>query len=211
MRISTALATCLTTAALVLGSAAVPAQAESRTVTDATGDVRTLVFDEDDDEFGGLPPDSASTTSDGDIVSATYLHTRRRMSLSVTYVDLSSTNDVRAWLFRLQGRNGQQRDVEVSTGFSRGLPVEMRRASNGRRVCRGDIKRHVFYAQKRIEVSFPRYCLGAPLAFRVAHAGLRVKFDESSEVVRYFYDDAQRNGGSPDQIVTRFSPWVARG
>ena len=209
MRLATALAACLTTTALTLGLGALPAQAESRTVTDAAGDVRTFDISEDDN-WDEIPVDEASDTPDGDIISATYLHTKRRMSLSVSYADLPRTGALRSWIFRLQGRNGQQRELEVSTGLGAGLPVEMYRVSNGRRVCRGDIKRHIFYGAKRIEVSFPRHCLGAPLAFRVAHVGVRLELNAPGENARFYYDDPQRTGGSVEQILAKFSPWVSR-
>lgn len=209
MRLTTVLAACLTTAALGLSLGGAPAHAESRTVTDPAGDVRSFSLSEDD-EWEETPEDEASDTPDGDIVSATYLHTQRRMALSISYADLPRSDAFRTWTFHLQGRNGQQRILQAYTGMGSGLPIEMNRLSNGRRVCRGEIKRHIFYGAKRMDISFPRYCLGAPLAFRVAHVGVRLEFDDRTEDARVYYDDAQRAGGSVDQVFTRFSPWVRR-
>ncbi|WP_148076979.1 hypothetical protein [Nocardioides aurantiacus] len=77
------------------------------------------------------------------------------MLLSISYAALPRTDALRAWSLRLQGRNGQQRLLEAYTGMGAGLPVEMSRLNNGKCVCRGEIKRHVFYRSKRIEISFP--------------------------------------------------------
>lgn len=211
VRIASVMATCLTTAALALGLGALPANAESRTITDATGDVRTFtqIDGQDEDE----PVDTPTTTPDGDIESVTYTHTSRRFKIAIDYVALERGHDSSGWYFELRGRNGQRRELSmVQDAGEDGVSVHMARSSNYRTVCKGKIRRSVDYAAGRVEVSFPRHCMARPRAVRVAQVGYWLTYSGKNDSTSTFhYDDPQREGGSAQQVGTRFSPWVARG
>lgn len=210
MRLATVLATCLTTTALALSAGVPPAQAASRTVSDPAGDVRTVVISENEDE---ALEDQASDTSDGDILKGSYTHSKRRITLKLDYAAIPKSGDYRVFQFLLQGRNGQNRVLSLATGEGiSGVQTEMNRLSNGRRVCRGAIKRSIDYSARRVTTSFPRWCLGKPRAFRVASLGIRIEgLNSDTDEFTVFYDDAHRDGGSFLEERPAWSPWVRRG
>ena len=174
------------------------AQAATRDLADASGDVMTAT----------MGPDEESITynrqggAEGDIVFARIQHTATHVVMYMRYRQLSVPRQYAAFQYILEGNNDEFAVVDIET--RRGDPQGDALAFGSRRMCAMGYR--INYAHDSVSVRIRRGCMARPKYVRLTHFSLQLRGDESA--MRVLYDNPARDGGTVNQVVNAVTPWV---
>jgi hypothetical protein len=191
--------------ALVAGLIAVmapAAHAETRDLTDATGDVMTATLTDNSDDFTYHREGGA----EGDIVFARIQHTATQVVMYMRYRQLSVPQQYGFFNYVLEGNNKRMAVVQIGTRH--GAPQGQAFAVNqrGRRCA---MSYHINYANDSVSARVGRGCLGRPKYVRLNHLSYRLRL--ANEDLKFYYDNPARDGGTVNQIAAAKTPWVVTG
>ena len=177
---------------------AVPAaaQANSYVLPDSTKDV--VKYDNQQDNTATAVPDR----TEGDILSSSVAHGKRRVRMAMRVDELTPTGDGATFYFRI-GTKKKIRFLYINTspGEWAGVKSFKKGDSNRNARCRG-INWSIDYVEDIIAASVPRKCVGKP---KWVHVGMAVATYEEPAA---FVDDAQTDGYIGDE--PKWGPRVYR-
>jgi hypothetical protein len=160
MRLIGRTATALLTTAIVLGGTATASTAQSTTIKDKTSDVLTYA-DQTTDKRGVQLGYSESVASGTDLRSMRVKHTKKSVSVKITFSELAADTTVYVSL-RLNGRS-RLTHVLANTYDDTGVIIN----AQGRKQCSVPLKTHVGTGGS-INAVIKRSCLGDPKKIKAA-------------------------------------------
>jgi len=175
------------------------AHADTRDLTDASGDVMTATMNDNLDDFTYHREGGA----EGDIVFARVQHTATQVVMYMRYRQLSVPRQYAFFNYVVEGNNGRTAMVEIDTRH--GDPQGESFAIGRRGRCK--MSHHINYANDSVTTRIGRGCLGRPKYVRLNHLSYRLRLTDDD--ITFYYDNPARDGGTVNQIAAAKTPWVA--
>lgn len=177
------------------------AHADTRDLTDASGDVMTATIDDNSEDFiyhreGG---------AEGDIVFARIQHTATQVVMYMRYRQLSVPRQYAFFNYVLEGNNKRMAMVQIETRHADPQGQAFAVGQRGR--CA--MSYHINYANDSVTARIGRGCLGRPKYVRLNHLSYRLRVSDTD--LKFYYDNPARNGGTVNQIAAAKTPWVVTG
>lgn len=198
----------LTAAAVLVVGAPTAASAQTYRHTDPAGDVTHDSYNFDtDEEVETVDP----TIAEGDVIGSTVKHNPRKVITTLTFRELTVTDDLSQFIVGIRSSNKVNRFVVVTADSDHPRGVQQFVKTNGRKAsCRG-LSHAVDYTANTVTITVPRACLSRPRWVSVGAASERIAADDAttpSDTIDAYIDDAHRTGLGDD--IT-YSPRLRRG
>ncbi len=176
--------------AACLATVSAPAEAQTRHVRDARGDVVSV--GEESEPANVAEPDR----SDGDVLSLRVSHRRHTVRLVMRAAGLTPVggDDLTMHSFAFRTDEGRRANLDLVVTAGRPQGDRELRLGGRSRPCRG-LDTRVSYAEDLVEVTVPRRCLSSPRWVRVGAGTAVVQGD------RLYGDDASRRGSVVDDLT----------
>ena len=199
----------LTAAAVLVVGAPTAASAQTYRHTDPAGDVTRDTYNfNTDEEVQTVDP----TIAEGDVIGSTVKHNPRKVITTLTFRELTVTDDQSQFVVLIRSSSNVNRIVAVTADRDHARGVQqIARLKNGRKVsCRG-LSHSIDYTANTVTITVPRRCLDRPRWVSVAAVSERFAADDAttpSDTFEAYLDDAHHTGLGDNAV---YSPRLRRG